>query len=161
LCYIYNTGAQSTICPKNIVKKAFEYLEAKKMKHDKVKHINYNGLEMASYLKATSIELSIRKKQFLFQCRVSDIDLRANRTWKYAETHCIACQNKHIQETGYHILECKVLCEISQDISYIPDYNNLFRNDIDEQAYVSKVINSNMEARKSFLKEAMPLALVN
>ena len=63
-----NTQTFKDICRKNIVKKTFEYLEAKKMKHDKVKYINYNGLEMASYLKATSIELSIREKQFLFQC---------------------------------------------------------------------------------------------
>ena len=92
---------------------------------------------------------------------MSDIDLRGNRKWKYAETHCIACKDKNIQETGFHILECKVLCERSQDISYIPDYNDLFRNDIEEQAYVSRIIYSNMEARKEFLKEAMPLALVN
>ena len=112
-------------------------------------------------MKATNLELSIRERQFLFQCRVSDIDLRANRSWKYAETHCIACKDKNILETGYHILECKVLCEQSQDISYIPDYNNLFRNDIEEQVYVSRIIYSNMEARKAFLKEATPLALVN
>ena len=92
---------------------------------------------------------------------MSDIDLRANRSWKYDETHCIACKDKSILETGYHILECKVLCEQSQDITYLPDYNNLFRNDIEEQVYVSRIIYSNMEARKAFLKEATPLALVN
>ena len=92
---------------------------------------------------------------------MSDIDLRANRKWKYDETHCIACKDKKVQETGFHLLECKVLCERSQDISYIPNYNNLFRNEIEEEAYVSRIIYSNMEERKAFLKKAMPVALVN
>ena len=70
---------------------AYKYLENKKMKHDKVRHIKYKRLEIASYLKATDIDLSIREKLFLFQCRMSDVDLRANRKWKYAETHCINC----------------------------------------------------------------------
>ena len=45
--------------------------------------------------------------------------------------------------------------------SYIPDYNNLFRKKVEEQAYVSRIICSNMGERKAFLKEAMSLALVS
>ena len=123
------------------------------MKHDKVKHIHYKRLEMASYLKTTYIELSIRERQFVFQCRVNNIDLRATRAWKYAETHCIACKDKTIQETDFYSLECKVLCGRSHDIICIPDSNNLFRNQIEEQVYLSRIIYSNMEAKKVFLKE--------
>ena len=97
--------------------------------------------------------MSVRDRQFLFQCRVSDIDLRANRTWKYRDIYCIACKDKNILENGYHILECKVLCNKSNDISYFPRYMDLFSADIEEQVYVSKILHSNMEARKAFLKE--------
>ena len=141
------------ICKEKIKIKAFKYLENKKGGHDKVKHIKYEKFEMAGYLKSSDLELSVRERQFLFQCRVSDIDLRGNRTWKYNETHCIACKDRNIQETGYHVLECNVLCNISNDISYIPSYRDLFSADIEEQIYVSKILHSNMEARKAFLKE--------
>ena len=104
------TEVFKNICKDKIVKKAFEYLENKKKGHEKVRHIKHEKLMMASYLKSSYIEeeLSIRERQYLFQCRVSDIDVRANRTWKYSETHCIACKDKNIQETGAHILECKI-----------------------------------------------------
>ena len=108
---------------------------------------------MAGYLKSSDLELSVRERQFLFQCRVSDIDIRANRTWKYNETYCTACKDRNILETGYHVLECKFLCNISNDISYIPSYRDLFSADIEEQMYVSRIMHSNMEARKVFLKE--------
>ena len=84
---------------------------------------------------------------------MSDIDLRANRTSKYKDIYCIACKDKNILENGYHILECKVLCNKSNDISYFPRYMDLFSVDIEEQVYVSKILHSNMEARKAFLKE--------
>ena len=102
---------------------------------------------------AVKMNYLLEERQFLFQCRVSDIDIRANRTWKYSETHCIACKDRNIQETGLHILECKVLCNQSDEISYIPNYNDLFSSDIQEQIYVNRIMHSNMEARKEFLKE--------
>ena len=143
------------ICKEKINKKAFEYLENKKKRHEKVRHMKRDNLEIAACLKSSDIEeeLSIRERQFLFQCRVSNIDIRANRTWKYAETHCIACKDKNIQETGAHILECKILCNQSNVISYIPDYNDLFSSDIQEQIYVSRIMHSNLETRKAFLKD--------
>ena len=145
--------ALKNMCKEKVKKKAFEYLQNKKKGHNKVKHIEFENLEMAGYLKSTDLELSVRERQFLFQCRVSDIDVRANRTWKYNESHCIACNDKAIEETGNHMLECKVLCDQSNDISYIPNYRDLFSADIEEQIYVSKIMHSNMEARKAYLKE--------
>ena len=142
-----------TICKEKIKKKAFEYLENRKSEHEKVRHIKYEKLEMAGYLKSNDLDLSVRERQFLFQCRMSDIDLRANRTWKYKDIYCIACKDKNILENGYHTLECKVLCNKSNDISYIPRYMDLFSADIEGQVYVSKILHSNMEARKAFLKE--------
>ena len=142
-----------TICKEKIKKKAFEYLENRKSEHEKVRHIKYEKLEMAGYLKSNDLDLSVRERQFLFQCRMSDIDLRANRTWKYKDIYCIACKDENILENGYHTLECKVLCNKSNDIRYIPRYMDLFSADIEEQVYVSKILHSNMEARKAFLKE--------
>ena len=75
-----------------------------------MRDIRYRAYEMAGYLKQNEYFLSVRGRQFLFQCRVNDIDVRANRSWKYKETHCLAFKDESTEDTGRHILECKVSC---------------------------------------------------
>ena len=60
--------------------KAFEYLKNKKLNHDKVRQLAYKNLEMANYLKASESEYSVENMQYLIQCRVNDIQARANRS---------------------------------------------------------------------------------
>ena len=133
---------------------AFEYLTNKKDSHEKVRHIKYESLKMQSYLKSNDLNISIRDRQFLFQCRVNDIDLRTNRTWKYEETHCISCKDKNQPETGAHILECKVLNDKNDKISYIPAFNDLYSDEIEEQIYASHIIGENMKIRDSLKSQA-------
>ena len=67
------------------------------------------------------------------------------------------CKDKNKQETGSHILECKVLNDKNDKISYIPNFNDLYSEEIEEQAYVSMIIGENMkirEALKTQVKEA-------
>ena len=113
-------------------------------------------------MKKLSRSADVNKKEtVLFQCRVSDIDVKANRTWKYFETHCVSCKNIAIKETGLHILECKVLSDKNNQISYIPDYNDLFSKDIMEQIYTSRMMNEHMQIRKSILEAQAKEALKN
>ena len=89
--------------------------------------------------------LSLKERQFLFQCRVNDIDVRANRSWKYKETHCLACKDESRKETGRHILDCKVLCSENDDLSYIPSYTDLFSSNVQEQVYTCQIFNKNLQ----------------
>ena len=146
------SGSKKWINNIYIHKKAFQYLEKKKLSHEKVKHIEYQKLELAGYLKPTEVQMSTKEGQFLFQCRVSDIDIKANRTWKYSETHCVSCKNIAIKETGLHLLECKVLSDKNDQISYIPDYNDLFSKDIMEQIYTSRMMNEHMQIQKKHVR---------
>ena len=106
---------------------------------------------MAQYLKPNGENLSVQERQFLFQCRVNDIDARANRTWKYRETFCVACKDKSIEETGIHILQCNELVSRNDEISYIPEYNDLYSSDIQEQIYTSRMMYRNMQIRSEYL----------
>ena len=98
---------------------------------------------MQPYLKAT-----VKERQFLFQCRVNDIDLRTNRTWKYQETYCSSCKNENQPETGAHILECKVLNDKNDKISYIPVFSDLYSEQIEDQIYTSSIIAENIKIRE-------------
>ena len=85
------------------------------------------------------------------------MDARANRTWKYQETHCISCKDDNYIETGQHILECPVLNRQNDKISYIPVYEDLYSSDIKDQVYTSNMIRENMRIRETF-KEAQEKA---
>jgi hypothetical protein len=60
-----------SICKTKIRKIAFKYLETKKEKHESVKLIHYENLNMANYLKENSCNYSVQERQYLFQCRYS------------------------------------------------------------------------------------------
>ena len=107
---------------------------------------------MAGYLKPTELQLSTKERQFLFQCRVSDIDVKSNRKLKCSEKHCVSCQNIAIEETGLHILECKILSDQNDQISYIPEYEDLFSKDIEEQIYTSRMMQEHMKIRKVIIE---------
>ena len=140
-----------TICKTQVKKKAFIYLINKKNSHEKVGDIQYKQLKISEYLGANNLMLSVIDRQFLFHCRVSDIDARANRTWKYQEIYCISCKDRNTIETGKHILECSVLNNQNDKISYIPTYNELYSNNIQDQAYTSTTIKENMKIRESYM----------
>ena len=108
---------------------------------------------MAEYLRANNFELSVSERQYTFQCRVSDIKAKANRSWKYNEIHCISCKDKNIIKTGKHILECTVLNDKKDKISYITVYKDLYSSNIQDQVYTSNMMKENMRIRET-LKEA-------
>jgi hypothetical protein len=151
------TNKFTKLCKMQVKLKAFEYLQNEKLNHEKVLHIKYEKLEMAKYLTANDFEYSVESRQYLFQCRVSDIQARANRPWQHEETHCISCKDINIEETGKHILDCKVLIDQNDQISYIPQYSDLYSTEIQEQMYVSTIIKENMRIRKDYLKERIPV----
>ena len=91
------------------------------------------------------MELTVREKLFLFQCRTRDINVKANRPWKFDDIKCITC-NKHA-ETQEHILECDMLFKKNDYITYIPEHSELFSSCVEDQIYISRVIFENMKIR--------------
>ena len=110
---------------------------------------------MEEYLRACEINTSVQERPFLFQCRMQDIDLRANRPWKYSDNFCISCKDESKEETGLHILECKLLCDRNDKISYIPSHSDLFSPDIQDQIYTSRIMRQNMHIREELKKECL------
>ena len=117
-----------------------------------MKHIVYEKLQMKEYLKSGNMQLSVQERQYLFQFRMQDIDIRANRPWKYDDIFCISCKDQSEDETGIHILACKELCDRNNIISYLPSHNDLYSTDIEDQIYVSRIIRQNMHIREDLRK---------
>ena len=118
----------------------------RKSENAKGKQLNYTELKMADYLLPSDTDLTIKEKKWIFKCRIDDIDVRANRRWQYEDLSCLSC-NSNKAESQIHILECKPLLENSNILTYLPNYSDLFGNDLDELIYVARLLKDNFDRR--------------
>ena len=101
---------------------------------------------MAEYLCPGDEVLSIEDKKWLFKCRVEDVDVKGNHRWKHNDITCFSCQ-KGVIETQVHLLYCETLMGQNENITYIPEYKELFTGDIKDQFYVSRLLKENFDRR--------------
>ena len=131
-----------------------ELIERKKARvseHARGKLIAYKDLDMQEYLMETDIDISLDEKKWTFKCRTDEIDLKANFQWKHENIWCISCK-KDTPETNEHLLQCKALLEANEIVSYIPEYNELFSDELQEIVYTSRVLRENFKKRKTYMK---------
>ena len=142
---------------KSIVKEAvkgsaFLYLLQKKSdrksENAKGKHLVYHEFQIAEYLCPSEADIPIEERKWLFKCRVDDINIKGNQRWKQRDITCSSCQ-RNSEETHFHLLNCEALLGKNELLTYIPDYNELYKGDILEQVYVSRVLKENFRNRVS------------
>ena len=130
---------------------AFEYLLDKKLSRNseraKGKLLEYCDFEMSEYLTPIDHDISIDDRKWLFQCRIEDIDLNINRKWNNESNECMKCPDTILDQR--HLLECKYLIGKNKIISYIPTYEDLFRGDIEDQIYISRILKENLSILKA------------
>ena len=61
---------------------------------------------MAEYQAENELQLSVFDRQYLFQCRTNDTNVRMNQKWTDENTHCTACKNTNEPETQEHTFYC-------------------------------------------------------
>ena len=81
------------------------------------------------------MNLTVEDINWIFKCKTCDIDVKANRKWKYTNIKCDICEIGEV-ETQSHTLTCKRLMELNHIVTYIPNYNDIYRNDLDEIVYL-------------------------
>ena len=131
------------ICKQQVSKLAFEYLINKKNNRQNKNQAHYEYFEMAQYLQEDKIGFSIKEKQNLFQCRMDDLDVKNNRSWKFENLICRSCDNPSQIETQQHVLVCNQLVNRNMKMSYLPSYEDLYSDDIEDQMYTSIVLCEN------------------
>ena len=53
-------------------------------------------------------------------------------------------------ENQKHLLECRALLGKNKNLTYIPDYKDLYENNVEEQIYMGRLMKENHETRKQF-----------
>ena len=133
--------------------KAFKYLiekkESRNSERAKGKLLEYNELIMSEYLSSNESELSIDERKWLLKCRIEDIDINTNRKWNNEESNCTQCPNTLMNQK--HLLECKYLMGKNEIISFIPTYEDLFKGELEEQIYISRLLKENLTRMKAHI----------
>ena len=135
---------------KSVHERAFLYLlnkkENRKSENAKGRLLQYNEFSMADYLNPNEEHISIEEQKWLFKCKVEDMDIKGNNRCKYQDISCSSCQ-RNVDETQYHILNCKFLMGKNENLTYLPEYEERYNGDIKEQLYVSKLLKENFNRR--------------
>ena len=76
--------------------------------------------------------------------------MRSNRKWKYENLSCVSCK-ENVEETQSHVLICKELMRRNDLYTYIPNYIDIYQNDLDEIIYISTMLKEHMKIRESIL----------
>lgn len=135
-----------------VEKEAFSYLLKKKngdaetRGHSKVAHIKYRRLEIQDYLRPNRI--SIQEAKFIFLVRTRMLDIKANFQNAHADMLCVACTDN--DETQEHLLQCKVLGDDDMVVEEVPEYLDLFGENLQQKIIVAQILNTNFNRRKSF-----------
>ena len=96
---------------------------------------------MAPYLCASDVKISIDEKKWLYKCRIEDIDIQRNTGLNNGDINCKNCANTEMNQR--HLLECQFLSGKFEIISSIPKYNDLFKEEIEQQINISRLLKEN------------------
>ena len=126
--------------------KAFEDLINMKNSHSKVKHIQYEKFQMQGYLKPCS--LTNFEAKFAFHARSRMLRVKKNYGQKVC---CPVCKIDGVEDTQSHLLNCGALVSENILTTKLPDYDNLFSKNLEEQINIVRILKQNFGARKRFL----------
>ena len=105
--------------------------------------LRYEDFWMQEHLLETDIDISLDGRKWIFKCWTNYIDIKANFQWKYENIWCICCEEDN-PETNEHLIQCKVLLGSNEILSYIPENEELFSEDLSEVLYMLRIVKENL-----------------
>ena len=129
---------------KKIKEQSLKYLlEKKTRRNGKGSKLEHTQLEIQNYLKYEDGDINNFERKLIFQLR-TDMCFKIKTHFKhmYQDTICEGCRQE--ESTTKHTLECPPLLGNNQLVTYIPDYIDIYKNDVEEQAYVVRILKDNL-----------------
>ena len=105
---------------------------------------------MQEYLMETEIDISLDEKKWIFKCRKIMLILKLTYNGNMKTFGAILVKKIPLKQKK-HLLHCKVLLGANEILSYIPEYNELFSEDLNEVVYISRTLKENFIRRKKYL----------
>ena len=106
--------------------------------------MEYTQLEMQNYLNSLDIDITNEERKIIFQLRNKmHFKIKTHFRNMHASTNCEGCKNEPL--TTKHALECSSLIGSNELLTYIPQYEDLYGEDEDEQVYIARLIRNNIK----------------
>ena len=119
---------------------ALKYLNGLKVKENqltsKTSHIQHRKIGMTSYLQPNQI--SIQEAKYLFTLRSRMLDIKCNYRGKSSDILCPSCKQE--DDTQQHLLVCSSLNIDGVVAGSLPDYNDLFSENLSKQVQLSSIL---------------------
>ena len=133
----------------NICTLALKHLNGEKGGHSKVLNIVYRNMKIQEYLTPNVID--IQEAKFIFHLRTRMVDVRKNFSGSYPNLNCPLCNLE--PDTQEHLLKCEKLDADTDLISSMPEYSDIFSENLEAQVLVARIIQSRFKKRKQLLKK--------
>ena len=129
---------------KKINEQALIYLLNKRdNRNGKGIELHYTNLDIKNYLRSEDIEITNQERKLIFQLRTKMcFKIKSHFRNMYQNTICEGCQLN--ESTTEHTLECVSLIGRNEMVTYLPNYNDLYGEDEDEQVYIARIMRDNM-----------------
>ena len=118
-------------------------MEKKTRRNGKGNKLEHTKLEIQNYLKYEDGDVNNFERKLIFQLR-TDMCFKIKTHFKqmYQDTICEGCRKE--ESTTKHTIECQPLLGNNLIVTYRPDYMDLHRNEVEEQAYVARILKDNL-----------------
>ena len=136
-----------SVVRKAIEEKTYRFLTNLKLKHSKVKHIEHKSLVLQEYLQPRNVQ-SIQLSKFLFQSRTRMLECRVNFRNRYKNEDLLCPLKCGSLDDQKHILECSEIDVNAIIDQEIPEYEDLFGNDVKKQTKVASILQNKYRKRK-------------
>ena len=123
---------------------SWKYLvDKKEERNGKGKEIISTELRIQNYLQSDNLEINNNERKLIFQLRTRmHYNIKSHFRRMYIDSICDGCRKE--ESNTKHILECNSLLGKNKIVTYLPNYEDLFSNEEEEQAYISRVIKENL-----------------
>ena len=105
--------------------------------------IDYTKLKMQNYLRCEDLDITNDERKLIFQLRTKMcFKVKSHFRSMHLNVVCEGCFTE--ESTTKHTLECPVLLGKNKLVTYLPDYEDLYEEDEDLQAYIARIFKDNL-----------------
>ena len=98
---------------------------------------------MQNYLKYKEGNVNNFERKLIFQQRTDMcFKMKTHFRHMYLDTICEGCRKE--DSTAEHTIECTNPLGNNQIVTYIPDYRDLYKNEVEEQVYIARIFKDNL-----------------
>ena len=137
-------GEFKKIIKEKIEEKAFQYLmEKRNNRNGKGMEICYSELKMQKYLQTKDENILNIERKTIFQLRTKmHWKIKTNFRKMHQDSICDGCR---MEESNLkHTLNCPVLIGRNELVTYIPDCEDIYGENEDEQVYICRIFKDNL-----------------